>query len=186
MMLFDAISKAYKKIMARIYILNLKMRGASIEGAILCAPPFLYGNFTGFHLSPYACFEAYSKVNIGTINNKPGNLHIGARFYLNSFSIIDCHHQITIGDRVQIGPNCYISDFDYGLKVDLSLPYHRGEKTTAPVKIGDNVWIGAGVTILKGVTIGANTVIGAGSVVKNDIPSNCVAAGVPAKIIKYI
>jgi maltose O-acetyltransferase len=52
------------------------------------------------------------------------------------------------------------------------------------IKIGKKVWCGTNVTILAGVTIGSNVVIGAGSVVINDIPSNCIAAGVPAKKIR--
>lgn len=54
----------------------------------------------------------------------------------------------------------------------------------SPVKIGDRCWIGANTIILPGVTIGDNVVIGAGSVVTKDIPSNVIAAGSPAKIIR--
>lgn len=53
-----------------------------------------------------------------------------------------------------------------------------------PVEIGNNVWIGVGATILKGVTIGDGAIIAAGSVVTKDIPARCLAAGVPAKVIK--
>jgi acetyltransferase-like isoleucine patch superfamily enzyme len=50
--------------------------------------------------------------------------------------------------------------------------------------IGQRAWIAANVTILPGVNIGENAVIGAGSLVNHDIPSNCVAVGVPARVIK--
>ncbi|OGJ19907.1 hypothetical protein A3K73_08115 [Candidatus Pacearchaeota archaeon RBG_13_36_9] len=53
-----------------------------------------------------------------------------------------------------------------------------------PVKIKDNVFIGAGTIILPNVTIGENAIIGAGSVITKDIPDNCIAAGNPAKIIR--
>lgn len=52
--------------------------------------------------------------------------------------------------------------------------------------IGNNVSLGANVTIIGSVRIGYNVTIGAGSVVVKDIPDNCVAAGNPAKIIKFI
>ena len=55
-----------------------------------------------------------------------------------------------------------------------------------PVKIGNNVWVGAGVHINQGVTIGDNTIIGSGSVITKDIPANVVAAGVPCKVIRKI
>lgn len=54
----------------------------------------------------------------------------------------------------------------------------------APIKIGNNVYIGEGVIILPGVTIGNNVVIGARSLVSKDIPDNSVAVGIPARVIK--
>jgi maltose O-acetyltransferase len=51
----------------------------------------------------------------------------------------------------------------------------------APVKIGNNVWIGAYSTILKGVRVGDNSVITAHSVVTRDVLENCVYAGFPAR-----
>jgi acetyltransferase-like isoleucine patch superfamily enzyme len=65
-------------------------------------------------------------------------------------------------------------------------PVKRTLKSKGEVKIGNNVWIGDKATILGGVTIGDNVIIGANSVVTHDVPSNCVAAGNPAKIIKKI
>jgi galactoside O-acetyltransferase len=56
----------------------------------------------------------------------------------------------------------------------------------APVAIGNNVWIGFGVSIFKGVSIGDNSVIAAKSVVTRPIPANCIAAGIPANVIKKI
>jgi acetyltransferase-like isoleucine patch superfamily enzyme len=59
------------------------------------------------------------------------------------------------------------------------------EDRPGPITIGNNVWIGINATIVGPVTIGDNAVIGAGSVVLKDIPSNAVAAGVPAKVIRF-
>ena len=50
---------------------------------------------------------------------------------------------------------------------------YRDQPTkTSPVRIGDNVWLGANVVVLKGVTIGDNAVIAANSVVSKDVPAN--------------
>lgn len=54
----------------------------------------------------------------------------------------------------------------------------------APIKVGNNVFLGYGSIIMPGVTIGDNVVIGAGAVVTKDIPSDCIAVGSPAKPIK--
>lgn len=61
-----------------------------------------------------------------------------------------------------------------------------GKKGDKRPVIGDNVSLGCNVTIIGGVHIGNNVTIGAGSVVVKDVPDNCVVAGNPAKIIRYI
>ncbi|CAN5154680.1 N/A [soil metagenome] len=55
----------------------------------------------------------------------------------------------------------------------------------APIKIGNDVFIGANVTVLDGVTIGDGAVIGAGAIVSKDIPPYAIAVGCPIKVIKY-
>jgi serine acetyltransferase len=61
-----------------------------------------------------------------------------------------------------------------------------GEKSNGRPQIGDNVALGANVTIVGKVHIGNNVIVGAGSVVVKDVPDNCIVAGNPAKIIRYI
>lgn len=77
---------------------------------------------------------------------------------------------------------------DGGIKVLNSLNYFDGERmdNMAPITIGNNVYIGMGAYIMPGVSIGDNTIIGACAVVTHDIPSNSVAVGIPAKVIKTI
>ena len=55
-----------------------------------------------------------------------------------------------------------------------------------PIIVGNNVFLGAGVKVLPGVTIGNNVIVGAGAIVVSDIPSNCVAVGMPAKPIRTL
>jgi acetyltransferase-like isoleucine patch superfamily enzyme len=144
---------------------------------------YLFGNRSGLKNGQNMWLEFGVKINIGT----EAELTIGDFVYVNCYTIIDCYLNIKIGNRVQIGPHCYIGDFDHNIRVDISRKlHHREEKKKSPIVIEDNVWIGAGVIILKGVTIGKNSVIAAGSVVAANIPQNVVVAGVPAKIIKTI
>jgi len=84
---------------------------------------------------------------------------------------------IKIGRDVMVGAGTTIADND-------DHPERLGT-TEAQVIIGNNVFIGMRCMIMKGVTIGDNAVIGAGSIVTKDIPANCIAAGVPCKVIRY-
>jgi acetyltransferase-like isoleucine patch superfamily enzyme len=61
-----------------------------------------------------------------------------------------------------------------------------GPTKSAPIVIGDGVWIAAGVTILPGVSIGAGSIIGAGSVVTRDIPERTLAFGTPARPVRQL
>ena len=103
-----------------------------------------------------------------------------------SLWITDC---LTIGNHVNIGANCMIMDGDIhstDWKARQMEHISSGECNFKhkPITIGDDVWIGGNCIILKGVTIGARSIIGAGSVVTKDIPSDCIAAGNPCKVIR--
>ncbi|MBN1514517.1 MAG: hypothetical protein JXB13_21050 [Phycisphaerae bacterium] len=54
-----------------------------------------------------------------------------------------------------------------------------------PLRIEDDVWVGAGCSVLPGVTIGRGAVLGARAVATKDIPPYAVAAGVPARVLRY-
>ena len=55
-----------------------------------------------------------------------------------------------------------------------------------PIRIGDGSWICSSATICGGVTIGKNCIVAAGAVVNRDIPDNCIAAGVPARVLRKL
>jgi maltose O-acetyltransferase len=104
---------------------------------------------------------------------------------------LDCNY-ITIGDNALIAPGVHIYTVShpisakerYSKNTNDGFPFAIGR--TAPVKIGNNVWIGGGSIILPGVTVGDNVTIGAGSVVTKSIRSNVLAYGNPCRIIKEI
>ena len=109
-------------------------------------------------------------------------------------NIGECSHvtainKVTIGDGLLTGRFVYIGDNSHGglsLEEANILPVKRKLLSKGEINIGRNVWIGDKVTILGGVTIGDNVIIGANSVVTHDIPSNSVAAGMPAKVVKKL
>jgi len=81
-----------------------------------------------------------------------------------------------------IGPNVTLTTVSHHTDPTL----RHGANIIAPIKIGENVWIGAGVVVLPGITIGDNSVIAANSVVTTDVPANCLYAGTPAKFKKAL
>jgi len=109
-------------------------------------------------------------------------IKIGHDVYIGYSVIFDRIHpeQITIGDYVEIGDRCIISAHSRGTL----LLRDRYPRTVQPVIIRRGAWIAPGCIILQGVEIGEKAVIGTGAVVNKSIPSNCVAVGVPAKVIK--
>jgi acetyltransferase-like isoleucine patch superfamily enzyme len=112
-----------------------------------------------------------------------GILNIGNGVSVNQGTFIVCREQITIGDGTLIGEYASIRDNDHGWQ-DSSVPVREQGFVTAPVHIGDDVWIGRSAVICKGVTLGAGAVIGAGAVVTKDVDPYTVVVGVPAKQVK--
>lgn len=111
------------------------------------------------------------------------NISVGDFFYSNHNFIVQDGAEVKIGDYVFIGPDCCITTAEHAIDPEMR---KDGVEIAKPVKIGNNVWIGAHSTILAGAVIGDNTVIGAGSVVKGNIPSGVVAVGVPCKVKREI
>lgn len=108
---------------------------------------------------------------------------------------------IKIGDNTMINQQCIIranttigSNVNIGQKVSLVTDSHQvgatdrraGATTFEPINIGDGTWIGTGATVIGGVNIGKGCIIAAGSVVIKDCDSDCLYAGVPAKLIKKL
>ncbi len=99
---------------------------------------------------------------------------IGTNTLVGGGTWIDC---VYVKNKVKIGNNVLLSGHSILIAHD---PWKSGE-----IVVGNGAWVGVGVTIIFPVRIGENAIIGAGSVVTKDIPDNAIAAGVPAKVIKY-
>ncbi|MDD1668760.1 MAG: acyltransferase [Methanomicrobiales archaeon] len=98
------------------------------------------------------------------------NLKLGKYTDIGAFSYINAMNGVTIGDFVQIGSHCSI----YSISTI--------DNRSGPVVLGRNCRIGTHSTVMPGVTVGENAIIGAHSLVKEDIPANTVAFGVPARV----
>ena len=126
------------------------------------------------------------KARIGDLTefttNHDGVISIGREVRLNRGATICAYTEVSIGDYSMVGEFVSIRDANHGIA--------RGELVRSqphdakPIRIGSDVWVGRGACILPGVTIGDGAIIGANSIVTKDVPANCIAAGIPAKVIR--
>ena len=142
----------------------------------------------GNHVSVYAgCSFAIQK---------DGHCTVGDFTLLNG-AIVMAEELVEIGSHCLISWGVGIADSDFHplepaqrlIDSQALAPFFkdrpaRPKLKTAPVKIGDNVWIGMNAVILKGVTIGENSVVAAGAVVTKSFPANTIVAGNPAVAVK--
>jgi len=119
-----------------------------------------------------------AEIGGGGCFEKTSKLTIGYWFHLGSYSIINTAREVKIGNEVGMGRFTNIYTHGAYQSVLNGFPVDFG-----PVTVGNNVWM-PGAIVLPHVTIGDNVVIGVGSLVLKDIPSGCLAAGFPCKVIK--
>lgn len=181
-----------RRVKTKIHTLWISVEFKSLgKDSSICYPIVLHGgkyicigNQTGLGkrgvLTAWDCImgEHYKpEISIGD------NTSIGEDYHITATN------KIIIGNNVLMGKKITITDNSHG-KTDIESlifpPSKRRAFSKGPVTIMDNVWIGDKATILPGVTIGFNAIIGANAVVTTNIPANCVAAGIPAKIVKII
>jgi maltose O-acetyltransferase len=135
----------------------------------------------GWKASPLF-YTGYCHIEVSTMN---ASIEVGARTEFNNNLLLKSEGAgIRIGRDGLFGAHVEIFDSDFH---DLH-PARRkaGTQKTAPVEIGNNVFVGMGARILKGTTIGSDSVIGAGAVVSGSIPAGVVAAGNPARVIREL
>ena len=102
------------------------------------------------------------------------NLSLGEKTDIGAFTYINAQNNVVIEDKVEIGSHCSI----------YSVSTIDGKE--GKVLLKKNCKIGSHSTVMPGVTIGENSIIGAHSLVKENIPPNVIAIGVPAKVVKKI
>ena len=142
----------------------LRFRSTRDPGLVLAAGAALYN----------------STLDVG----ESGRVVIGEHALLSN-SIILCDVEVTIGALTMFAWDVVIMDAYRGRIVRAADRAVRPAADPAPVSIGSNVWLGFGCCVLPGVTIGDGTVVAARSVVNRDLPPYCVAAGNPARVVRY-
>lgn len=150
----------------------------NIKGKVQIGNDFMYTSGNG--INPI-CANLIGDIYV----EQGGQIEIGNNVGMSSTRMW-ISNQLTIGNNVKIGACCLIIDTDTHQIDYLQRRKGDGRIKSAPITIEDDVWIGAHCIVLKGVTIGARSIIGAGSVVTKDIPADCVAAGNPCRVIRYL
>lgn len=112
-----------------------------------------------------------------------GSLVVGDGTGVNEQVIIAVTESVTIGSNCMLAARVYILDVDH-VYARRDIPINQQGYSSAPVIIGDDVWIGAQAVILRGVKIGTGAIIAANSVVSHDVQPYTIVGGVPAKLIK--
>jgi acetyltransferase-like isoleucine patch superfamily enzyme len=97
----------------------------------------------------------------------------GAELIVGGLSLFNYGVSVRASRSIRIGERCM-----FGALVQL---YDSARERTAPVVIGDDVWVAHGAIVGPGVTIGHDSVVGAGSVVTEDVPARSLAVGNPAR-----
>jgi acetyltransferase-like isoleucine patch superfamily enzyme len=152
----------------------------------------VYSKICSFYNSQYYNYDSIS-TSVKFCPDFPGTVVLinPNRVFINESSVLNRNTHINPGNgKVRIGRYCHLGQrlmiygFNHNFEHPKKIPYDE-EKISKDVIISDFVWIGANVTILPGVNIGEGVIIGACSVVTKDIPDLAIAAGNPAKIIKF-
>ena len=115
--------------------------------------------------------------------NAQAKISIGARTTVGYHTFIFASESIRLGNDCLIAPFVYLVDSNH--KIDKGQNINTQPNETAPITIGNDVWIASNCTILKGVTIGDGAVIAANSVVNKDVGENEIWGGSPAKHIGH-
>lgn len=166
--------EASKKVVNRVYnwVLDFELFLVTLAGFV---PSHLFR----------LCFYALAGLKIG----KGSRIHMGAKFFypanikigedsiLGAGIFLDGREKLTIGDHVDIASEVMI----YNSEHDVNSEDFRA--VSAPVEIGNYVFIGPRAIILPGVKIGRGAVVAAGAVVTKDVEEFAIVGGVPAVVI---
>jgi len=168
----DARPRWYIRLLAPLY--QHRGRGSKIYRSVrLDTPPY-----RRFWLGRRSVIESYC-----CVNNAVGDVIIGDYTRIGIHSTII--GPVCIGHHVNLAQGIVVTALNHNFDNPSKRIDEQGV-STQPVRIGDDVWIGANAVILPGVTIGSHVVVAAGAVVTKDVPANCVVGGVPAKVLRTI
>jgi len=161
----------------RVRAVVLTLRGARIGRKVRIGPRCTFERPWCLTLAERVCVEegVYIKVT-----SDDAEVRVGAYSFLGRGTELDVAREVRIGSHSLVAPGCFVTDHGHAFRQASRRIDEQGCETE-PVRIGDDVWLGAGTVVLMGTTIGDGAVVGAGSVVRKEVPAYGVFAGAPAR-----
>lgn len=185
----DAVVESEVRIGPRVAI----AKGATIRGRAVLGPDVEVGSGCtvgeGARLQNVSIGDGTAvEYEVVCLGLGEGRIRIGRESYIGIRSVLDWSDDIEIGDFVHVaGPSTALwthSSVQQALHGDPLAAKTR--RTTAPIAIGDCVYIGGNCTVYPGVTIGSGAVILPNSAVNRDVPEGVLAGGVPVRVLRSI
>ncbi|MBU1195524.1 MAG: acyltransferase [Proteobacteria bacterium] len=136
----------------------------------------------GDHISLLGCSDKKTRLTVWSDKKDIDGIVIGDHVLISPGVRISAANSIKIADSCMLASHVYITDSDWHGIYDRSMPPLEYDS----VVLEENVWVGDSAIVCKGVRIGKNTIIGAGAVVTSDVPSNVIAAGNPARVVRTL
>jgi len=173
------------KIISSFYNFLFRLRGISIGANVRIGPSCFIGRGFLNGKKGNIIIRSNCELSQGVILKAyGGEISIKQNTFIGEYAVLYGHGGIEIGENTLIAMHTCIVSSNHTVPDQETLIRSQPD-ILMPVKIGNDVWIGAGAKILGGITIGDGCVIGAGAVVTKGLPPFAMAVGVPAKIIGY-
>jgi len=115
---------------------------------------------------------------------QPGpSIVIGHDCFIGSGCEFNIDSGLTVGNHCLVASGTRFIDHNHSSDIDMFIAKQKCK--SAPIVVGQGVWIGANCVVLAGVDIGDGAIVAAGAVVTKSVAPNAIVGGVPAKLIKY-
>jgi len=193
----QVLTTAWRRLRIRVALLRVGRAGpgVSLEDGVLLASPGRIALGAGASIGRGAALRANTEASPGItlsaqaslkdgviLNANTGSITIGERSWLGPYCVIYGNGGVDIGRDVMIAAHTLITSVGHEHE-SLDVPMMNQPLRLAPVRIEDDVWIGARCTLLPGITVGRGAIVGAGSVVTRDVAPWAIVGGVPARVV---
>ena len=161
----------------------LRLRGARLARGARINAGTRFSQVRGIELGEHARLYWGGDVLLG----RRGHFKVGRNSHLAPYHYcLVADNTLSFGDNVAVGPRSMFFCHSNGIPADVATTPFTDCHVDGDIAIGNNVLIGAGVTVLPGTVIGDNVVVAAGAVVKGELVSGWLYAGVPARKVKAL